>query len=270
MGSMFSTGQIKNNSDAPMALTTSMGQDTAGKLPGTSEEIASLKAWLFQPEDQQKATITILGDPDFLMTAAYGSFDEMTSSIADEAPINPTKGTIFIEIDMKSVKDYNSDGTMKPVSDYQFWVFNDEMEKELQGRMLYIVNSVKSKFAKGVFTQEFTDLTLPPREFSGKTNTPAADAKSREGATATKPSNGTTLDPAKAAQARRDFASKDPRRSDLPRPVYHENGKPILAPATSADDEKNLVGKGYSSAAQVFNKDAVQRDSVTLLPKRQQ
>jgi hypothetical protein len=254
-----------------MALTTSMGQDTAGKLPGTSEEIASLKAWLFQAEDQQKATITILGDPDFLMTASYGSFDEMTGSIADEAPINSTKGAIFIEIDMKSVKDYGADGTMKPVSDYQFWVFNDEMEKQLQGRMLYMVNSVKSKFAKGVFTQEFTDLSVPPLEFSGKASTPAADAKSREGGTGTKkPSNGTSLDPAKAAQARRDFAAKDPRRLDLPRPTHHDNGKPILAPATSADDEKNLVGKGYSSAAQVFNKDAVQRDPVTLLPKRQQ
>ena len=181
MGSMFSTGEIKNSGTVPMTLTTSMGEDTAGKMPGTSEEVASLKSWLFMPEEQQKATMTIYGDPDFLMTASYGTLTEMTTdNPAEEAPINPVQGTIYIEIDLRSVDDYDADGKMNPGSNYQFWKFNDEMEKELQGRMLYQVNKVKSKFYKGVFTQEFTDLILPPIDTMGaNANATKTDAQSR-------------------------------------------------------------------------------------------
>lgn len=273
MGSMFSTGEIKNSGGIPMSLTTSMGEDTAGKMPGTSEEVASLKSWLFMPEEQQKATMTILGDPDFLMTAAYGTLTEMTTdNPAEESPINPVTGTIYIEIDLRSVNDYNADGTMKPEATYQFWKFNEEMEKELQGRMLYQVNKVKSKFSKGVFTQEFTDLILPPTELAGTSKSTTQDAQSREKAPSSAATKGKSLDPVVAAKARSDFAKIDPRRLDLPRPTKHDNGKPILAPVRTAEDEfenRKLDFKGYDKSAQVFNKDAGRRDSVTLLPKKQ-
>ncbi len=262
VGSLYSTGEVKNNSSVPMVLTTSMGQDTAGKLPGTSEEVASLKAWLMSPDDQLKAHIVIYGDPDFLMTAAYGTFDEMSSTnISEEAPINPVNGVVYVEVDLKSVHDYDESGKMTPLANYQFAKFNEELEKQLQGRMIYMVNSVKSKFSKGMFTQEFTDLGIPPTEWMKQTVT--QDAQTRE--STSKPPG--VIPGGRSSAA---FAKTDPRRLDLPKPTHHDNGKPILAPATAEDENANkkLVGKGYSTAAQVFNKDAVQRDPVTLLPKR--
>lgn len=271
VGSMYSTGEVKNNSSVPMVLTTSMGEDTAGKLPGTSEEVASLKAWLMSPDDQIKAHITIYGDPDFLMTASYGTFDEMTSSnIAEEAPVNPVKGVVYIEVDLRSVVDYDEAGKMTPLANYQFAKFNEELEQQLQGRMIYMVNAVKSKFSKGMFTQEFTDLGIPPTSWM-KPDV-KKDAQSREPASNASANKGKSLDPRVAAKARSDFAKIDPRRLDIPRPTKHDNGKPILAPVRTAEDEfanRNLVGKGYNSSAEVFNKDAGRRDSVSLLPKKQ-
>lgn len=261
VGSLYSTGEVKNNSSVPMVLTTSMGQDSAGKLPGTSEEVASLKAWLMSPDDQYAAHIVAYGDPDFLMTAAYGTFDEMSSNnISEEAPINPVKGAVYIEVDLRSVVDYDESGKMTPLANYQFAKFNEELENQLQGRMIYMVNSVKSKFSKGVFTQEFTELGTPPTTWMKPPL--KKDAQTRE---STSKAPGIT-----AGRSTSNFAKTDPRRLDLPKPTHHDNGKPILAPATAEDENANktLVGKGYSSAAQVFNKDAVNRDSVSLLPKR--
>lgn len=260
VGSMYSKGEVKNNSSVPMELTTSMGEDTAGKMPGTSEEVASLKAWLMSPDELLKAHIKIYGDPDFLMTAAYGTFDEMSSkSIAEEDPINPLMGGVYIEVDLKSVSDYDSSGKMDPLPNYQFIKFNPEMEKQLQGRMIFGVNKIKSKFSKGMFTQELFDMTLPPTDWQAtdvqsdaKTREPTKTASTGAGAGRGKQGGPT------AAQAQQ-------------RPTHHANGKPILAPVRTAEDEnanKTLVGRGANSAAEVFNKDAVNRDSVTLLPKR--
>lgn len=183
MGSMFSQGEIKNKGNIPMSLTTSMGQDTAGKLPGTSEEVSSLKAWLFDPEEFAKAHLTVYGDPDFLMTSSYGTFDEMSStSIAEEAPINPLDRVILIALGLKGVEDYASNGTMKPESSYKFWKFSDKLEKQLNGRMLFIVTTIKSKLSKGMFTQEFTDLVMVPDDAGSDANT--NDAQTRENAPA--------------------------------------------------------------------------------------
>jgi len=264
IGSMYSTGEIQNSSSAPMALVTSSGEDTAGKMPGTSEEVASLKAWLMNPDEQLTAKMKIYGDPDFLMTSSFGTFDEMSAkSIAEEDPINPLMGQVYIEIDLRSVIDFDSSGKMDPVSNYQFVKFNEEMEKQLQGRMIFGLVRVKSKFSKGMFTQEFQNMTLPPTEYQV---TKMADQQTREPATSNKSPGNITSGRSTSA-----YSKIDPRRLDLPRPTKHDNGKPILAPVVTAEDEnanKNLVGKGYNSAAQVFNKDMARIDSKSLLPKR--
>ena len=259
MGSMFSEGEIKNTGNIPMSLTTSMGQDTAGKLPGSSEEVASLKAWLFDPEEFGKAHLTVYGDPDFLMTASYGTFDEMSSnSIADDMPINPVDRTILIALGLKGVEDFNKDGIMVPESSYKFWKFSDKLEKQLNGRILFMVSGVKSKFSKGIFTQEFTELTMVPDDVAPDSDT--NDAQTREPVKTVGGGRGGQGGP----------TANQVNKAIVPKPKFHDNGKPILAPATAEDENANktLVGKGANSAAEVFNKDAVNRDSVSLLPKR--
>lgn len=231
MGSMYGEGEVKNNGKIPMSLTTSMGEDTAGKMPGTSEEVASLKAWLFDPEELGKATMTTYGDPDFLMTASFGTFDEMSStSISEEAPINPLTGIIYIELGLKAVEDYNESGIMKPDSGYRFFKFSESLEKKLNGRMLFGVSSVKSKFHKGVFTQDFSELTLVPDEGDPA---PASDAQSRENA---KPAGGgrggqggpTAAQAAEAAKAKeaKDKAARDKAEDEnAKRFVSNNDGK---------------------------------------------
>jgi len=184
--SLFSDGFVKNEDTAPVRLVAASSSATPGVTPGTSEEVASFKSWLYAPGDQQTANMKILGDPDFLFTAQYGTFDEMTStSVSDEAPINPLDGQVFIEVDMRSVNDYsNKTGVMKPEKNLIFWNYTESMQKQTEGRMLYMISTVKSKFVRGQFTQEFPEMTIPNVSVNGDKTSPNGETQREGSATA--------------------------------------------------------------------------------------
>lgn len=161
-------GAAAKNSDpndpAPRKAMTSSGGDTTGKTPGTYEEVSSLKTWLLTPGDQVHASVSIIGDPDFLMTGPTGSY-KMVAGLdkTEDAPINPNTGQVFIEIDFNQVHDYNHDtGLMTPDHEISFWDYTPDLKRRTEGRMIHMLTVVKSKFSKGSFTQDFIDMSLPP------------------------------------------------------------------------------------------------------------
>lgn len=198
-----------DNDPAPNRSMASAGGDTTGKVPGTSEELSTLKTWLYSSKDQLHANLTILGDPDFLMTAPSGSFKMITSlDKTEDAPINPGLGQVFIEIDFNQVSDYDSStGLLTPDDDIIFWNYSDDLKRRTEGRMIYMVTTVKSKFSKGVFTQEMQDMSLPPFLNAG------GGAPARETAQDTKQDTKRKTLP-DGNKARADFAKTDPRRVD--------------------------------------------------------
>jgi len=161
-------GAAATNSDpndpAPRKAMTSSGGDTTGKTPGTYEEVSSLKTWLLTPGDQVHASVTIIGDPDFLMTGPTGSY-KMVAGLdkTEDSPINPNTGQVFIEIDFNQVHDYDhNNGLMTPDHEISFWDYTPDLKRRTEGRMIHMLTVVKSKFSKGSFTQEFIDMSLPP------------------------------------------------------------------------------------------------------------
>jgi hypothetical protein len=146
------------------------GADPTGKLPGKFELQNELKTFLYSPGDQVKAQIKILGDPDYLMPTEAGS---ITTSFkqwyGEDYTINASSGQVFIEIGFSQVEDYdNTTGILKPNENIMFWDYPAEIEKMTQGRMVYMLMKVVSKFSRGVFTQDLKTI-LP--NFGDKKNT---------------------------------------------------------------------------------------------------
>lgn len=125
---------------------------------------------LFDPGAYASAKISILGDPDFLMSDSVSSEQTLYNQYygTDGYTINPNGGQVFIEIDFKEAQDYqNSTGTLRINDSILFWKYPPEIAKIVQG-VSYQVITVTSSFKGGKFTQE---LQLVINTFSGTDGT---------------------------------------------------------------------------------------------------
>jgi hypothetical protein len=162
---------------APNAVEAATNTNPTNMLPGKKELQNQIISSLYSPADQLKATIKILGDPDFLMPTESGSLQQMlTKWYGDNYSINALGGQVFIEIGFNLVDDYNNDSGLLTVKDgskmLKIWNYPDEIEKITNGRMIYQVTHVKSIFRNGVFTQELKSV-IPPFTKSSTTNNTA-------------------------------------------------------------------------------------------------
>tara|TARA_R110002126_G_scaffold227171_1_gene371822 strand:- start:172 stop:2244 length:2073 start_codon:yes stop_codon:yes gene_type:complete len=114
---------------------------------------------LYSPDSYAQAKITILGDPDYLISDFRGGpeapYDRFYGD--DGFRINANGGTVFIEIDFKEAEDYITEtgepsGVMKINDSILFFKYPAWIAKEIKG-VSYIVVDVKSKFVDGKFTQ---------------------------------------------------------------------------------------------------------------------
>lgn len=142
--------------------------DPTSLFSGAFESINQIRTFLFSPEDQSKAVIRILGDPDYLMTATAGSIQTALKQwYGDNFTINPCSGQVFIEIDFKQVEDYdlktgllsgaNSKG---PNNNIDFYIYPKDLGEKTKG-MIHMLHTVRSTFSHGNFTQELHSV-LPP------------------------------------------------------------------------------------------------------------
>lgn len=166
LGALSTTAskQDKPNDPVPNSFEPGQNADSTNKLPMSNEIVNSLKTYLSSPADLLNATITILGDPDYLMPTEAGDASTMFQLFyGNDFTINPNSGEVFIEIGFKQGEDYFlEDGLLVPEDDIVFWIYpqGSDIEKQTEGRMVYMVKEVVSRFSNGVFKQELK-LIIP-------------------------------------------------------------------------------------------------------------
>jgi hypothetical protein len=155
---IISPGATTNSSGGGYDVPSSTGKFTnetkTGDLNVSKQTQNSVLTSLFSPADYAEARITIMGDPDYLMTespvnAVYRQF------YGKGFTINPNGGQVFIEIDFKEAQDYGTDGLLSINESILFWNYPKQVRDIVKG-VSYLVTQVQHTFSKGKFTQELT------------------------------------------------------------------------------------------------------------------
>lgn len=157
----------------PLVQNQKTGQPTQGKQGLAMEAQNSYMTSLFDPGATATAKVTILGDPDWLMssTPARGGNESTVYSKfygSDGFSVNPSGGQVFFEIDFKEAIDYKSDGrnmgtkdgsgitgapgTMSLNSSILFWKDPKSISKLVKG-ISYGLTKCTCTFSNGSFTQ---------------------------------------------------------------------------------------------------------------------
>jgi hypothetical protein len=159
----------------PTIANKQQNQPKQGALNLGREAQNSYMTSLFDPGAYAEAKISILGDPDFLMTTSASSVQAVYDQFygPDGYTINPNGGQTFIEINFKEPQDYNNkDGLLSINESILFYPYPDEVRKDIDSRgggISYLVKTVTSSFKGGKFEQ---DLELVINTFASLTNTP--------------------------------------------------------------------------------------------------
>lgn len=157
--------------EVPKVVNQRTNQQRTGELNYGNEAQNSFLTALYDPVDYAKATITILGDPDFLISAPVWSENSIYDNFYGDGKfsVNPDGGQVFIEIDFKEAIDYelkqdlpnvpypdtSEQGIMSINDRILFWKYPDNIAKIAKG-IIYCVYEVKSMFRDGKFTQVLT------------------------------------------------------------------------------------------------------------------
>lgn len=151
--------------------TQNLDQNTSGGTLSTAAA-AAVKNALYDPGSYTKATVQIMGDPDFLMQEATAGFSGLNQAYSrhygDGFTIKPTGGYVFFEIDFKEAVDYSANevsdlmedgrgisgvgGTMSINDSILFWDYPEGARDVVKG-ISYTLTKVKNSFRNGLFTQ---------------------------------------------------------------------------------------------------------------------
>lgn len=146
--------------DIPQKFNQRINQPHIGKLNVGMEAQNAYLNNLYSPSDWAEAKITILGDPDYLIsdselpTSAQAVYSKFYGS--DGFTIKANGGQVFIEIDFIEAVDIdNNNGLMKLNDRILFWRYPEDISKIVEG-VSYRVTEVESIFQNGKFTQVLT------------------------------------------------------------------------------------------------------------------
>ena len=159
----------------PTIANKQQNQPKQGLLNLGREAQNSYMTSLFDPGAYARAKISILGDPDYLMTTSASSVQAVYDQFygPDGYTINPNGGQVFIEINFKEPQDYNNkDGLLSINESILFFPYPDEVRKDIDSRgggISYLIETVYSTFKGGKFEQE---LELVINTFESLTKVP--------------------------------------------------------------------------------------------------
>jgi hypothetical protein len=165
------TGGNANRVAQAPNTTRSLDQSTAGGTLSTAAA-AAVKNALYDPGSYTKATVEIMGDPDYLMqesTAGLSGLNQAYSRYYGAGfTIKPTGGQVFFEIDFKEAVDYSANevsdlaedgrgvtgvgGTLSINDSILFWDYPAGARDVVKG-ISYTLTKVKNSFRNGLFTQ---------------------------------------------------------------------------------------------------------------------
>jgi hypothetical protein len=143
--------------DVPSSSGKYVNENKTGELNTSKQTQNSVLTSLFSPADYAQAKITILGDPDYLMTESASSVNAAYRQFYGNGfTINPNGGQVFIEIDFKEAIDYNGTTGLLDINEsILFWNYPKQVRDMVKG-VSYMVREVQHTFSKGKFTQELT------------------------------------------------------------------------------------------------------------------
>jgi hypothetical protein len=148
---------------------------TQGAGTGVTQE-AKNDFWTIikDPASYTRAKITILGDPDFLMSDSTSGVAELYNlyygSQSTDFIVNPNGSMVFVEINFSEAKDYNNASGLLDINrSISFWQYSPEIIEKLQLKgVVYKLLQVDSRFVGGKFQQDllctihtFDDATTP-------------------------------------------------------------------------------------------------------------
>ena len=146
--------------DVPQKPNQRVNQPHLGKLNLGMEAQNAYINNLYSPADFAEAKISILGDPDYLIsdselpTSAQNVYNKFYGN--DGFTIKANGGQVFIEIDFIEAVDVDTGtGIMKLNDKILFWRYPDDISKVVEG-VSYRVTQVDSVFNQGKFTQLLT------------------------------------------------------------------------------------------------------------------
>lgn len=161
-------GKEMPNTTPPARVVTNSrsNSDNSTTFAKGGEVIGSLRTHLYNPADQVMASISILGDPDFIVTTTGMDYSAYKEFYGPDYSVDPHAGQVFIEIDFKQTIDYdNTTGVMAANDKISFYDYPKSLEK-VKG-ITYMANYVVSTFTKGKFTQELNLVMWSPPKDSG-------------------------------------------------------------------------------------------------------
>ena len=155
------------NADKDASASTGGDTDTAvipgqnaegpklGKLGKGNEAQNSYVTSLYSPADYGSASVTILGDPDFIVQDQTSSLEDVYNRFYGSTGfnVNANGGQVFMEINFKEAIDYDeSTGVLELNDNILFWEYPENIANIVEGVSYQVVN-IKSMFKNGTFTQ---------------------------------------------------------------------------------------------------------------------
>ena len=147
-------------------VVTKQGRPTNGiKQGGENQSLEVQNNYitnLTDPGSWSGVKLSIIGDPDYLMQTSTSSISQVYSKFngSDGFTINPNGGQVYIEINFREPKDYNTNtGLMNINQSIIFWKYPDYVQKDIDSRgggISYMLYDVVSRFSKGKFEQDLT------------------------------------------------------------------------------------------------------------------
>lgn len=228
--------------------------NATGKRPDTSR-ISSLNksldtqnsilTILYDPGAAISAKLTIMGDPDFLMTPNPSSINQVYDQFygSDGFSINPNGGQVFITVDFKEAIDYDvANGFLSVNQNVLFLKYPPEIAKAYPG-IIFQLMELTSTFENGKFTQVIS-VALPPLWDTEETDSPRAD-QAKETAQSASTAGDTRTTTTSANSDKPATAGATPGQSNTSKP--NTQLKPEPPPPVSSD----LAGQqGFTQAGQ--------------------
>lgn len=185
---------IGGSNDVPLAAYKRQSVARQGRSGQGAEAGNSYVNYLMDPSAQAKATLTILGDPDFLIQDNSSSINSLYNRFygTDGFTINPNGGQVYIELDFNEAIDYNNQTGLMDINKRVQFGFRYPPALKIKG-LCWMVVTVNSNFKGGKFTQQlecvspaFADLNFTNSQQRESSNTLTGQR------TATMNSSGTT------------------------------------------------------------------------------
>ena len=157
--------------------------DHTGGAGVVTEAVNNYKTSLYDPSDQVKFSMQILGDPDYLCQTSSYSESTLYNRFygTDGFSINPNRGQVFVEVNFKEAVDYTYDGvndtnatggitgepgTLSINDSIMFW--GESPTVNTHG-LTYMVIKVVSTFSGGSFKQTISGNMVPIKNTSAST-----------------------------------------------------------------------------------------------------